>query len=44
MHFDVVALSRQHELLSKLGGAVPRRMQARATEQYLQGVRDFVTR
>ncbi len=42
--FDVVAFSRPHDLLTKLGGPVPRRIQAHATERYLEGVRDFVTR
>ena len=42
--FEVVAFSRPHDLLTKLGGPIPRRIQARATEQYLQGMRDFVTR
>src|SRR4051812_45045224 len=42
--FEVVAFSRPHDLLTKLGGPVPRRLQARATKQYLQGMRDFVAR
>ena len=32
----------QLDLLTKLGGPVPRRVQARATRQYLQGLRDSV--
>ncbi len=44
VRFDVVAFSRPHDLLTKLGGPIPRRMQARATEHYLEGMRDFVTR
>ncbi len=44
VRFEVVAFSRPHDLLTKLGGPIPRRMQARATEQYLEGMRDFVTR
>jgi len=42
VRFDVVAFSRPHDLLTKLGGPVPRRIQARATRQYLQGLRDYV--
>ena len=41
VRFDVVAFSRPHDLLTKLGGPIPRRLQARATQQYLQGMRDF---
>jgi uncharacterized protein (UPF0548 family) len=43
VRFDVVAFSRPHDLLTKLGGPVPRRLQVRATQRYLEGVRDFVT-
>jgi uncharacterized protein (UPF0548 family) len=43
VRFDVVAFSRPHDLLTKLGGPVPRRIQARATQQYLQGMRQFVS-
>jgi uncharacterized protein (UPF0548 family) len=42
--FEVVAFSRPHDLLTKLGGPVPRRIQAHATRRYLDGVRDFVAR
>jgi uncharacterized protein (UPF0548 family) len=42
VRFEVVAFSRPHDLLTKLGGPVPRRIQARATQQYLQGMRDAV--
>lgn len=42
VRFDVVAFSRPHDLLTKLGGPIPRRLQARATERYLQGMRAFV--
>jgi uncharacterized protein (UPF0548 family) len=42
VRFDVVAFSRPHDLLTKLGGPLPRRLQARATERYLHGMRDFV--
>ena len=44
VRFDVVAFSRAHDLLTKLGGPIPRRIQARATQQYLDGMRDFVSR
>jgi len=44
VRFDAVAFSRPHDLLTKLGGPLPRRLQARAAEHYLQGMRDFVTR
>ena len=42
VRFDVVAFSRHHDLFTKLGGPIPRRFQARATQQYLQGMRDAV--
>jgi uncharacterized protein (UPF0548 family) len=42
VRFDVVAFSRAHDLLTKLGGPIPRRIQAHATQQYLQGMRDAV--
>ena len=42
--FEVVAFSRPHDLVTRLGGPVPRRIQARATKEYLQGMRDFVAR
>jgi uncharacterized protein (UPF0548 family) len=42
VRFDVAAFSRPHDLLTKLGGPIPRRLQARATQQYLQGMRDYV--
>jgi uncharacterized protein (UPF0548 family) len=42
VRFEVVAFSRPHDLLTKLGGPIPRRIQARATQQYLEGMRDAV--
>jgi uncharacterized protein (UPF0548 family) len=39
VRFDVVAFSRPHDLLTRVGGPLPRRLQARATERYLQGMR-----
>jgi uncharacterized protein (UPF0548 family) len=42
VRFDVVAFSRAHDLLTKLGGPIPRRFQARATARYLDGMRQFV--
>jgi uncharacterized protein (UPF0548 family) len=39
VRFDVVAFSRPHDLLTKLGGPIPRRLQARATQRYLDGMR-----
>jgi uncharacterized protein (UPF0548 family) len=42
VRFEVVAFSRAHDLLTRLGGPIPRRMQARASEHYLQGMRAFV--
>jgi len=42
VRFNVVAFSRAHDLLTKLGGPIPRHIQARATQQYLQGMRDAV--
>ena len=43
VRFEVAAFSRPHDLLTKLGGPVPRRLQARATQRYLDGMRAFVT-
>lgn len=40
--FEVVAFSRPHDLLTKLGGPVPRAIQTRATARYLEGIRAFV--
>jgi uncharacterized protein (UPF0548 family) len=40
--FAVAAFSRPHDLLTKLGGPVPRWLQARATQHYLEGMRAFV--
>lgn len=40
--FEVVAFSRPHDRVTKLAGPIPRRLQARATQRYLQGMRDFV--
>jgi uncharacterized protein (UPF0548 family) len=40
--FEVVAFSRHHDVITKLGGPIPRRFQTRATRQYLQGMRDAV--
>ena len=37
-----LAFSRPHDLLTKLGGPIPRRFQAHATRRYLDGVREFV--
>jgi uncharacterized protein (UPF0548 family) len=42
VRFDVVAFSRPHDLLTKLGGPIPRRLQARATQRYLESMRAFV--
>jgi uncharacterized protein (UPF0548 family) len=42
VRFEVVAFSRHHDLLTKLGGPIPRRFQARATQQYLEGMRQHV--
>jgi uncharacterized protein (UPF0548 family) len=43
VRFEVVAFSRPHDLLTKLGGPLPRRIQAHATQRYLEGMRDAVT-
>jgi len=40
--FEVVAFSRPHDLVTKLGGPIPRRIQTRATAHYLEGMRAFV--
>jgi len=41
--FEVVAFSRPHDRLTKLGGPVPRALQRRATTRYVQGMRDFLS-
>jgi uncharacterized protein (UPF0548 family) len=40
--FEVVAFSRAHDLLTRLGGPIPRRIQAHTTQQYLDGMRRHV--
>jgi uncharacterized protein (UPF0548 family) len=40
--FEVAAFSRPHDVLTKLGGPVPRAIQTRATARYLEGMRAFV--
>ncbi|MFI5053805.1 MAG: DUF1990 family protein [Acidimicrobiia bacterium] len=42
VRFDVVAFSRPHDLLTKLGGPVTRRVQARSAQNYLEGMREYV--
>jgi uncharacterized protein (UPF0548 family) len=42
VRFDVVAFSRPHDLLTRLGGPIPRRLQTRATNRYLEGMRAAV--
>jgi uncharacterized protein (UPF0548 family) len=41
--FEVVAFSRPHDRLTKLGGPIPRALQRRATSRYLDAMRDFVS-
>ena len=41
--FEVVAFSRPHDRLTKLGGPIPRALQRRATTRYVQGMRDAVS-
>jgi uncharacterized protein (UPF0548 family) len=43
VRFEVVAFSRPHDLPTKLGGPIPRRLQARATARYLQGLREYTS-
>jgi uncharacterized protein (UPF0548 family) len=42
VRFDVAAFSRPQDLLTKLGGPIPRHIQARAAQRYLDGMREFV--
>lgn len=42
VRFEVVAFSRPHDLLTKLGGPLPRHLQRRATTRYLEGLREFI--
>ena len=44
VRFEITAFSRPHDLLTKLGGPVARRVQQRATRRYLEGMRTYVTR
>jgi uncharacterized protein (UPF0548 family) len=44
VRFELVVFSRPHDLLTRLGGPVTRRIQARATQRYLEGMRDRVGR
>jgi uncharacterized protein (UPF0548 family) len=44
VRFEITAFSRPHDRLTKLGGPVARRVQQRATKQYLEGMRTFVAR
>jgi uncharacterized protein (UPF0548 family) len=43
VQFEITAFSRPHDLLTKLGGPVARKVQQRATKHYLEGMRAFVT-
>jgi len=43
VRFDVVAFSKPHDLLTRLGAPVARRVQARAARKYLEGLRDYVS-
>ena len=43
VRFEVAAFSRPHDLLTKLGGPVARAVQRRATQQYLDGMRAWMT-
>jgi uncharacterized protein (UPF0548 family) len=42
VRFDITAFSRPHDLLTRLGGPVARRVQQRTTKRYLEGMRDWV--
>ncbi len=42
VRFEITAFSRPHDLLTKLGGPVARRVQQRASRRYLEGMRAFV--
>jgi uncharacterized protein (UPF0548 family) len=42
VRFEVAAFSRPHDLLTKLGGPLPRHLQRRATTRYLEGLREFI--
>jgi uncharacterized protein (UPF0548 family) len=44
VRFEITAFSRPHDLLTKLGGPVARRVQQRASRRYLEGMRTFVAR
>jgi uncharacterized protein (UPF0548 family) len=42
VRFEITAFSRPHDLLTRLGGRVARRVQARTTQRYLSGLRSYV--
>jgi len=42
VRFEITAFSRPHDLLTRLGGPVTRRVQHRTTKRYLEGMRDWV--
>jgi uncharacterized protein (UPF0548 family) len=43
VRFEITAFSRPHDLLTRLGGPVARRVQRHTTRRYLEGMRTFVT-
>jgi uncharacterized protein (UPF0548 family) len=43
IRFEIAAFSRPHDLLTKVGGPVARAVQRRATQQYLDGMRTWMT-
>ncbi len=43
VRFEITSFSRPHDLLTKLGGPVGRKVQQRATRRYLEGMRTFVS-
>jgi uncharacterized protein (UPF0548 family) len=42
VRFDIVAFSRPHDWVTKLGSPVARRVQTRTSRRYLEGMRDYV--
>jgi len=43
VRFDVVAFSNPHDLLTRAGAPIARRVQARAARKYLEGLREYVS-
>ena len=43
VRFEITVFSRPHDLLTRLGGPIARRVQQHASRRYLEGMLTFVT-